>query len=491
MNLIFFSRKSFLGILFLTSFFAFLSSSVARASNDVVALRVISNPAHLSAMEWYKDQNFTGSPSAILVDGYDGVMDGTTAYVNFGDVNKAVIGKKYFESGDTITTKIMVIALNVNADSNSAEIFNQILKKFKFNTNIEDAKGECTGLSNILGSIDCPEGASCMNFDGNDTVTGAVASVAYGAVKPVANMTGNPGQALYFNGSNPLTVAASSLSYTNTNGFLINFDVYPTATGTLDNVSSKILNGLLIDNKGFLRIITDTSAVGNKTGYLLPLNRWTNIGLALSAGDTGNRILKLYINGALERSLFFGASSLLTDSSWTGGKVFVGSPDFKGGIDNLRIFIESKNEKCDIDSVCLGQGYCQGGKASIARDVRRAGDKHLLEAALQNYKDSTGATTVDLSKGTYVAGQSLSTWPSWQSTLSKILGVTLPVDPINLLGPCGGNPSINYNPKTCWDEVGKSFSIPGGIPGSLVYGFTISPSPAFSFKFENLGTPIP
>ena len=53
----------------------------------------------------------------------------------------------------------------------------------------------------------------------------------------------------------------------------------------------------------------------------------------------------------------------------------------------------------------------------------------------------------------FIASNSLSVWPSWQQTLGKDLGITLPVDPINTLGACPAFDAI-----TCWNEATRNFA---------------------------------
>lgn len=118
-------------------------------------------------------------------------------------------------------------------------------------------------------------------------------------------------------------------------------------------------------------------------------------------------------------------------------------------------------KNCVIDTDCPDDVKCSGIKAKITRDVKRLGDVAYVNQVL----DLQPATTT-LASGSYIQGKSLSVWPSWQDTLGRQLGIAMPVDPINILGPC------NYNPVTCWNEDTQAFdgTIPGGLPsGTFVY----------------------
>lgn len=52
------------------------------------------------------------------------------------------------------------------------------------------------------------------------------------------------------------------------------------------------------------------------------------------------------------------------------------------------------------------------------------------------YQKANAANAPALKEGTFLTGQTLSTWPSW-STLGNAFGVALPTDPINQLAPAG------------------------------------------------------
>lgn len=119
-------------------------------SADAIALRVIPNPKHLSAERWYLDQGFSGSPQSITVDGYEAVRDGRTVYVNVGNV----------DSG-TLYTNIYLISYNQQAESETVDIFGQMLRNWSFNANI-DTSGWCRADGRICYTDeDCGIGDFC------------------------------------------------------------------------------------------------------------------------------------------------------------------------------------------------------------------------------------------------------------------------------------------------------------------------------------------
>ncbi|MDD5031686.1 MAG: putative Ig domain-containing protein [Patescibacteria group bacterium] len=109
---------------------------------------------------------------------------------------------------------------------------------------------------------------------------------------------------------------------------------------------------------------------------------------------------------------------------------------------------------CLIDADCPQSEYCRSRKAEITRDTRRLSRLAEIKMAAENYKKTRGYYP-KLAAGTYLAGKTISTWPSWQQTLAKELGLGLPTDPINKLGACSG-----YDSTTCWKEADKSFADP-------------------------------
>ena len=109
---------------------------------------------------------------------------------------------------------------------------------------------------------------------------------------------------------------------------------------------------------------------------------------------------------------------------------------------------------CLTDADCPQSQYCNSSKARITRDVKRLTRLVEIKIAMENYKETKGYYP-KLAAGTYLANKTISTWPSWQQTLAKELGVGLPTDPINKLGDCP-----DYNSTTCWKEADKSFADP-------------------------------
>lgn len=143
-------RKLFF-VLFLSLFFSLgiffcVEDISAQVSSDAIAIRVIPNPKHYSADLWYTKQGYGGSPQKILVDGYGGVRDGRTVYVNVSNIT----------AGGQLYTNIYLISYNQSAEKETRDIFGNILSHWKFNSNT-NAPGFCRDSSlRCLSDNDCP-----------------------------------------------------------------------------------------------------------------------------------------------------------------------------------------------------------------------------------------------------------------------------------------------------------------------------------------------
>jgi hypothetical protein len=139
--------------------FVFISSkenmknkdAMAEGESDGIAVRVITNPEHYSPSRWYSVKGFSGSPKIIEVNGYEAIQEGRTVYVSASNV-----------AGSNLYTNIYLISYNQNADKMTEEIFNKIVKQWKFNSNL-DIAGLCsiTIAEQCLHDSDCPEEEYC------------------------------------------------------------------------------------------------------------------------------------------------------------------------------------------------------------------------------------------------------------------------------------------------------------------------------------------
>ncbi|HTW96498.1 MAG TPA: hypothetical protein VMD74_02460, partial [Candidatus Methylomirabilis sp.] len=144
-----------LAVLFLFGGFDIVRQSVfAQTESDAIGVRVLANPHHFSPLAWYLDQGFKGNPTVLTVDGYDAIQDGRTVYVNVANID---------DSG-TLYTNIYLISYTQDAKPETVQIFNKILSKWKFNTNLTST-GKCFNQSDVnevcLADADCSGGGFC------------------------------------------------------------------------------------------------------------------------------------------------------------------------------------------------------------------------------------------------------------------------------------------------------------------------------------------
>src|SRR3990167_3650817 len=101
-------------------------STALSASPDAIAIRIMPNPNHFSAVRWYKENiKDGGSPQNTIVDGYQAVRDGRTVYASAANI-----------AGGNFYTNIYLISYSQRAESQTIDIFGQILKYWKLNSNI-------------------------------------------------------------------------------------------------------------------------------------------------------------------------------------------------------------------------------------------------------------------------------------------------------------------------------------------------------------------
>jgi hypothetical protein len=124
----------------------------AQTSPDAIAVRVIPNPNHYSALNWYNRQGFRGAPQSLVVDEYEAVRDGRTVYVNAANINN---GNLY--------TNIYLISFNQSAEQHTSDIFGRMLERWKFNANFLNDTDFCSESTarQCLYSKECPIGEYC------------------------------------------------------------------------------------------------------------------------------------------------------------------------------------------------------------------------------------------------------------------------------------------------------------------------------------------
>ena len=148
-----------------------------------------------------------------------------------------------------------------------------------------------------------------------------------------------------------------------------------------------------------------------------------------------------------------------------GRTVYVNAANISGTDFYTNVYIISYNQEAENQTIDIfGQilthwkfnvNVPEEQKDNVRNDTKRLADLAEIKLALNNYQKIHNGDFPFLTAGSYLAGKSISTWPSWQATLGKALGATLPIDPINKLGTCPG-----YDDITCWNQNNKTFADP-------------------------------
>ncbi len=138
-------------------------------TNDAIGVRVLQNPEYLTPAKWFKEQGFTGSATPTELDGYEAVRAGNTIYAaatNIGEVGGIT----------KIFPNIYVISYNNDAKNASKQVFEKILKNFRFNSNTDEITDVnlCKAGGNYLKDkdenfISCRWNGDCVELCTNGT----------------------------------------------------------------------------------------------------------------------------------------------------------------------------------------------------------------------------------------------------------------------------------------------------------------------------------
>lgn len=128
--------------------------------NSAIAVRIIDNPNHYSSLRWYQIYGSSGPVQNIKVDGYDAVRSGRTVYVDAANI----IDSDGDQKPDSLHTYIFLLSYSQTQYESSTEIFDQLLKNFKFNDNLSGS-GVCSHATESICNKDgdCPEGEYCQS----------------------------------------------------------------------------------------------------------------------------------------------------------------------------------------------------------------------------------------------------------------------------------------------------------------------------------------
>jgi cysteine-rich repeat protein len=129
--------------------------------------------------------------------------------------------------------------------------------------------------------------------------------------------------------------------------------------------------------------------------------------------------------------------------------------------------------KCTSDLDCPSPQICVNQVAKLQRNFRRLHDLRTIDETLTNYY-LANSSFPSLKEGSFITGQTLSTWPGWAS-LGTTLSSQLPKDPVNrlpVIGTCSPNAGITCTTDTqCspnlasngFGQQGTSYNFPGSV----------------------------
>lgn len=124
------------------------------SDSDAIGIRIVPNPENLSISRWYASQGFSGSPQSLMIDSYPAIRDGRTVYVSVANVKN-----------ENLYTNILLISHNQDSSRPTIDIFGQIVKNMKFNSNIQGFGGcSLSKETDCFYDSDCPAGEYCSSL---------------------------------------------------------------------------------------------------------------------------------------------------------------------------------------------------------------------------------------------------------------------------------------------------------------------------------------
>ncbi len=138
-------------------------------NSDAIGVQVFPNQEHLTVRQWFMNsktfggQEFTGNLQSLKVSGYDAVSDGNNIYVDALDISSAysnpIQGHLY--------TNIYLFSINSDAKPETRNVYDQIIKNLKFNTNLTNYRycgpsiGSPGATTTCSTDFDCPKNEVC------------------------------------------------------------------------------------------------------------------------------------------------------------------------------------------------------------------------------------------------------------------------------------------------------------------------------------------
>lgn len=114
---------------------------------DGIGIRIAKNDSHLSPLDWYRAQGFSGNPQAIQVDGYEAIREGRTVYISAASTEGPTAGG----ASTDMYSNIYIVSYNDGAEPITRQVYDALLDSMSFNTNVQyDVANACQVSSGSL-----------------------------------------------------------------------------------------------------------------------------------------------------------------------------------------------------------------------------------------------------------------------------------------------------------------------------------------------------
>lgn len=485
-------------------------------NGDAIGIQVFDNPDHLILRTWLKNRfninNFQDVAS--LPDGYEAMTDGQNIYVNALNFSQESL---ISSSTGNLSNNIYLFSISNNARPETVKVFEELIKNTTFNANLNNY-GYCgTSVTLVDGAnqvackndFDCKVQGVCQQTSQTQSVCQHNTSIQCGGgpgcpkymAPGVCNLP-TPGSVKVC--SNEAKVCNGPSDCTKKTMFGYVFTPSTTATGACA-VQKSGYTGMFVDSvtKELSLCNTATDCKGTEFDNFFSSHPGTyklcypSALIAIAATCNVSSTVKVCD----------GTSDICTDSTSCAGVLTNDNCVSQTG--NVLRCSNKSSQSCVDNKDCVVQEVCANQTDKLKRDYQRLQKLSTIDQTLNMYFANNNYVYPELKSGTFLTGQSISTWPSWSS-----LG-SLPIDPVNILGPAGtcavsttiycGNDAacdpvitstsqkcVLHAPDTGWSTVDRRFSF-ACAPSSLAFRYIVATSSLnYQLKshFESVGLNI-
>lgn len=388
---------------------------------DVIGIRIYSNLAHLSPIDWYqKNIDVKGSPVSTEIDGYQAIQDGRTIYAAAANVVSRLNEEEH----------VMSRGFNLKSLAKLLPIFDfkQVLKFFwqaalaqAVPSPLDQFKADLA-LLNSLTSQSVNQGFLPIEVPGLvDQVSTLKQAYQPDILMPL--------------GVDPKTLSSYQTNLNSLEQSLNKYQQILATTSDLKQFSDYLFNNQIqtTDTQNFLnefnqlnQNLTNGLTVSELDGFESWLDDLTvSQNQILAAADQ----LPAAFNAQLYRVAEQDYRVVGVESGYTNIYLISYNQDANPKTQEiLKRLLERLKFNTNVDNPQINE--------EIRRDTQRLADLAKITGRLENYRLSNQNRYPALLAGTFLSGRSNSKWPSWQQTLGAELGSSLPTDPINRFNAC-------------------------------------------------------